>query len=695
MTKHQFFNVRLYRDMLRQLRLVGAVLAGVCIAFTILPPLIIVADDIGNTTVNIAAVTPALWGFMYAGGAGLIYSAFSYLNHRNSADYYYSLPNTGTATYLSVLSAAATWIVGTVAGTIALAYLGYAMAGITVNTNFIPYLLGYFAIGTLQVAVVSAVACCITGTRFSGLILTALILWLPRFLTTLIGSAVLDLAKIVPAESLGLWLSPAYNIAAAPITLFAALITDGSAVNVAEGLPILYTGILTIAYGALGLWFYNLRRSEWADRSAPTRLLQHVYRSALTLPFLALIGTIAATDTRHNYLTFLSKEFSSVAVILVIAAALYFCFEAITTKKIRNLLTTLPLFLALVVVVPFGWDLISTGIGSRVRDRRVDASEIRSVSMDLSGNRDSYAATLLQSVECDDPEVFEIVARSLDATIAGLKVSDSRYYPDMQWLTTMKVAIDTGASSFTREIEFTSADHARILAILSDTEQYRSAAIARPKTDEVKSVGLRGMGNTTFERGLYQTYLGELAQYTGDELIKVCTEESGLKLAVFGTTGLSYFSDEYPLNRYTPKTINELCRTCNEQNEEIIEMLHHSATVQPDDEWYGWAEMHITVVDCGGEPGEGMTYYLNADSNGIRNQDPKWLAIREIADWCGAEPEQQDYSGQPMAHVELTYEQPFEEDNYYYGVGDLFFTLTSERAERLAELNKLFDGGNY
>ena len=351
--QHKWFNLRLYVDMLRQLKLVGFILAGACVVITLLPPAVNLIDGYTPGEIHIAEIAPALWGFLYIGGAGLIYAAFSYLTQRNACDFYYSLPSKARAIYLSNIAAVATWILGTVVGTVLIGWIGYGLCGAWANFSYVLYLIAYFASGTLLVAACAAIAVCISGTKFSNLTLTALILFLPRFLLTLVGLSICEVARNVPQSALPFLLTPNCNVTAMPFSLF----TSGfgtESLEVITSIPAyLYTLGLALVWFALGLWLYCRRRSETAGQSAPSRLMQHVYRCALTVPLLSIIGFWAIMD-RQSLSGLLGSETDVVFVVVVLSAILYFAYELITTKRFQNLLSTLPLFLALAVAAPAG-----------------------------------------------------------------------------------------------------------------------------------------------------------------------------------------------------------------------------------------------------------------------------------------------------------------------------------------------------
>lgn len=565
MKQHKLFNARLYGDMLRQIKVTGSILAAACILISLLPPIIygFGEQDVSSIAVDINFVVPALWGFMFLGGAGLVYTAFSYLTQRNASDFYYSLPNTARATYLSVLAAVATWIVGTVTATVALTYAGYAVAGLSLNLAFAPYLLGYFTIGTLLVAGGATVAVCISGTKFSNLVLTILILFLPRFIMTFAGVTINDLTRIIPVGEMPFFLNPAYNIAAVPMSVFFGLFSGSNTLDIQFTPGYLYSFVLAAAYFAAGLALYCRRRSEVAGMNAPSRTMQHIYRCAITLPFFVILAFVALANDR-NVFAFYRDNFPLTATMFLLAALVYFAYELITTKKFKNLLTTVPLFVGLAVVVPVLLWIGTSVVSDAMLDHTVEPQEIKSVCIDLSGGRSTpeYSQLLARDLEYRDGALASLVANALDRTVDDVKRHNFRYD-----LPSYPVKISTGLTSFTRTICFTSEEEAALQSIVSGDSGYIAARRSLPERDEVQLI--LGCGYVRMESGVWAQYVEELSAYSGGEYDAAISEDpyrGEIGLRVRGARGTAEFNSFYPLNRYTPETLAAVLGRINSDN---------------------------------------------------------------------------------------------------------------------------------
>ncbi len=604
--QHKWFNLRLYVDMLRQLKLVGFILAGACVVITLLPPTVNLINGYAPGEIHIAEIAPALWGFIYLGGAGLIYAAFSYLTQRNACDFYYSLPSKARAIYLSNIAAVATWILGTVVGTVLLGWIGYGLCGAWTNFSSVLCLIAYFTSGTLLVAACATIAVCISGTKFSNLTLTALILFLPRFLLTMVGLSICEVARNVPQSALPFLLTPNCNVTAMPFSLF----TSGfgtESLEVITSIPAyLYTLGLALVWFALGLWLYCRRRSETAGQSAPSRLMQHVYRCALTVPLLAVIGFWAITDYR-SLSELLESDPAIVLVLVALSAILYFAYELITTKRFKNLLSTLPLFLALAVAIPLAAYLPSKGIANVMLSRSATAEELDSVQIALHDGygRPTYSQIATDEIDYESETLLALLAKAHERTINDIEEGFSAF----SGMVAYEVTFDTGFSSFTRKVALTERENRQLRQLIMENPKYIAAQRELPKPGEVHSLTFNGTGVSD---ELWKLYLSELSAYSGETYDKAITDSpyvDFLLLSVSGDRGVTSYRSSYPLNSYTPKTLAACIRELNARS---INSLKVAANAYADPESgnmsYGWVQ--IDFLNCG-------NYYnsVNVDYN--------------------------------------------------------------------------------
>ena len=115
---------------------------------------------------------------------------FRFMNKRNSSDFMFAIPNTRLSIYCSYLSAIMTWIAAMILAGLIGVLLPAAIFSNYLNIMYDTVFL--FALSTflcsLQVISVILIAMSITGTLFSNIILSGMLLFGPRLLITMLLS---------------------------------------------------------------------------------------------------------------------------------------------------------------------------------------------------------------------------------------------------------------------------------------------------------------------------------------------------------------------------------------------------------------------------------------------------------------------------------------------------------------------------
>lgn len=521
--KRSFFNARLYADGLLQLRTLG-ILYG---ALSVVISLATVAVRYygirwgGGVTVwlfypsSIASITPVLLAFIYVGGVSLVMKAFSFLHSRAASDCWHSLPDTRACTAVSLTAAALTWLYGIILVTVMLTWAGYAVTGWPVNACYIPYLLPAYAAGATLVAGAALLGVSATGTAFSGLIVTGLILFLPRFILLLYAKSVSAAAPIAYLSDMGFFLNPAYNLPAAlPLamidTVWSSRILEmgESDLLIFKG-GIAYTAALGAVMLALGVGLYRFRRSETAGLGAPNRALQHIYRCALTLPIL-LVGALL------HIIGYLNA--AGWAIIALLSLTVYFCYELITTRRARNLLTAAPLYLA-VVALAVGFGLAAQAAGRAVLHDIPEAREVVSVSLyvDDASNICNYNELLSGKIMYTDPQIAEILIDGLEKTVEWV---DSDYKNGYRGVSADYQFRLTGGGTLTRRVTLTAEKYEELTALQLACADYRESYRALPPDDTVSYIGLYGLDDET-KRRVWDLFRQEAAALTDAQFADV------------------------------------------------------------------------------------------------------------------------------------------------------------------------------
>ena len=248
---------------------------------------------------------------------------FSFLHKRKQSDFFHAIPYTRTCVFVSFTAAA-------LASVAAIAVLSSLLSGVIYaacpfTTFAIGELLSVLGVSILSAAFLSSfmmLSLSLTGTPSTSLLLFGLFALITRVVLALFSFAV-DNFTIVRA-SFYPFLSMYWYL---PFRMFI------QNTSYTEGIPpyahlVPYTIVVTLALFAAAGLFYKLRRSEMAERSAPSRRLQSIFRCLFTLPFALLLTTMVMID---------EIDFDVALVLFVITLLVYFLYELITTKRLRNL----------------------------------------------------------------------------------------------------------------------------------------------------------------------------------------------------------------------------------------------------------------------------------------------------------------------------------------------------------------------
>ena len=409
------FSFKLYLQGLRKVRTAGVAMAIVIIVSNALFPVLNMISsgrDLGefDRAPEIDSILFAPFGWLVILFAPLlVYNMFSYLNDRKSSDFFHALPQKRICIYISFMFAVFTWVVGVLVLTTLVNMLLWVTLTVYVlnATAVVMTFLGFLILG-LAMAGFMALAMMLTGTATANWLVCLLFFlfvpvcgefFLSRF-NTMVPMFNSDCSwfRIFEVEFF------------LPLSLFPnpLLYNRGLGYPLKEqGLPFLYWFAVAIVLFALSAMAYCRRRSESATKSAPSRLMQHIYRIGVTFPFL-IYGM---------YMLIKSNDIRSGSLFVLIGVLVWIIFELLTTKKVKNLLKTLPLFL-LTAVLAVG------GVGSLYVAKNIfyattpERNSIESVLLDVSSGYalSGWEDALFSKVEIKDADVLDQVYEAIEET---------------------------------------------------------------------------------------------------------------------------------------------------------------------------------------------------------------------------------------------------------------------------------------
>lgn len=709
MKRKQLFMGSVYVDALKQLRLMGLIYLTCCLVFTILPSWLSLLGQSDTYIPEFIDIAPVLLIYMFVAPITLTYAAFSYLTKRNASDFYHSLPVSRECAFFSRTAAVATYLVGTVVLTLLSAYFVYMCFGNPVNINYLPFQLLSYSAGSLLVMACALIGLSATGTFFSAFIVTGLALFLPRCIMVVMSTIITESAQIIPSTNMtnGLLSS---NI---PVSIFLRIFTGRELGDLLMShSSIIYTLVLSAVYCVAGGVLHHFRKSETAQKNAPNRVLQHIYRCCISLPLFLVVSMLLTVRWQEGGFTLLFYV-DELLLSLCVAAALvvYFVYELITTRKLRNLLSALYV-LPILVLVSFS---ITTGgylIGQHEQKRLPTAQQVQSVCLDVdpSYNRMNYSTIQLTKVNYTDEELESILLKGLSNTINTVQ-----QHLSTTGHTRMLVRFNlSGGRSITRYVYLANEPYMRVHEIKQEDPAFRNAISKLPEDHEIMVLGDSSL--TDAQRTLlWNTFRQEYESLTYDEQRQVnyiassqviedtsyasteapvATQEynsnyNACILEFSGVTKLNNFYGQYSLNQFTPKSLLMYMQMTNElhvpsMQEELAKALEWTQNIDVDQIVESYMDASFHVYDPAGKE---RTSYGFSSSYYKRDEDPDMLEHsrqKELLDFLGQC--STDVQSIDDGYVLTLYYMSYYTDGYGIGLNDVHFKITAQQLEQFKQL---------
>lgn len=481
--KKQYFHKGLYIDQLKQLRFIGFIALGLLSLMAILTPIgraISAArmEDISGGVAVIRRASVAIASshyflfFVFCIFVPILTLAcFHYLTKRNSSDFYHSLPHTRTCVYTCNIAAIVTW-------TTILVWVPTVLS-IIMYTIFSKYLVLeillllrfalFIYVASLLVVASISIACSLTGTVFTNVVVSGLIIFLPRIMILVFSNLIVGSSNLLVSDHLFPLIDYQYN------AIIGLLSFVESNADMGWG-TFLYSTILTILYLFLGLLVYRHRKSETAGQSAISRKVQATIRLILgtavsLIPIAMIINMITDPDSYGPEETPMLIYY--LFILYLVACMVMFLYELITTKKLKNVVKALPSIgiLAIInVVITFS----ALGLYNMFLNYSPDAEDIDYIITERPYTSDDleYYDALANTIKVKDKEALKLVADCLKSNIESEKNHEDIYYGDA---TNVIVGIHSGLTTHYRRLTMTTKEQAALLKIYSQYEDYVNA----------------------------------------------------------------------------------------------------------------------------------------------------------------------------------------------------------------------------
>ncbi len=263
----------------------------------------------------------------------LMLTAFHFLTKRNSSDFYHALPVKREAMYTGTLAAVFVWaFIITVLPLLVMWVVCFPLKAVNFAfTELLKAALNTLT-GCLFMIGVMALGINISGTLFTNIISSGIVLLLPRFVMVMFwvisGAMITDSVIDYHFVRLMLYGNPLTK------TIYSAVMYGEEAVDRFVLSGIAAGAVEGLAYIIAGGVFFKLRKSESASMSSVSRAVQSVIRHLLALVF----STIASVFVVEYICCKDSDEFVIFMAVLfyVLSLVVYFLYELITTRRWKS-----------------------------------------------------------------------------------------------------------------------------------------------------------------------------------------------------------------------------------------------------------------------------------------------------------------------------------------------------------------------
>ncbi len=533
MNVNNFFNLKLYLQAMKRLKVTGIV-SAVCLSIlAIIAPIIdnvnrggfyqeeffmtSFTNTIYESYIFLSAATSSytfLCVIVYLIVPVMSIILFRFLTLRNGSDFYHSIPTKRRTIYLSFLAAIVTWSLILIAGYSIIMGLMYAiLPGRIVVDSFsiLVYTCNIF-ISCILVAAGFGLGCSLSGTTLSNLITSLCILLIPRLYLTIFCGLISTSNGLVSFDGMFIFTRYQCNM------VFAGLMPSymGYGYNDMPNYTFevfdfstIYTLVLAIIYIALGCVAFRKRPSETAGQSAISPKLQFTVRMLLgysaTLIIIAPMYLIYETDY------YIFGGFSTCLYMILIylgTFAAMFIYELISTKRLKKALKSLitaPLIIVANIVTIF----ILAFFNQSISNYCPDGDDINYVKFHISyynyvesltassskngyvyDNIGVYSDTItrgLSDIKITDPEILEFTAQVLKNSIERSNPHDTfalyGYYED-DYNRNIAVTICDGMFETDRYLILTEEETNKIISYIAEHEKTKELYNSFPVADD-------------------------------------------------------------------------------------------------------------------------------------------------------------------------------------------------------------------
>lgn len=491
--QYKYINFKLYKEFFRQLSIISLIFLGIIMLFTVLIPVnsmfsVISMAKEGKTVVDTIDSFLHYMIIFTAYVPVLVLYAFNFLTKRNASDYYHSFPHTRPCLYLTLTASIISWILIVLFSNTFVSILIYTILGKYFILNIGRLLLFSLSmlICSLLVTASIALACTVTGTTFTNVAVSGLIIFLPRILITAFCEIITSSHGVLVTGKLFPLFYSDKNIVFNTVNIIFG--TEGE-LSLFKTTPLIYTFILAVIYFAAAGFLFTKRKSETAGTPASGKKTQNIIRIAISLP-ITLFAIIIIFGRLTGSASIGASEVFNIFVIYIIAIMVMFIYEFISSRKIRNIVKALPAAGMLIItniIIIAGLYIIDT----TQLNYTPSGEEIEYVTLAenyIMHSDPTYLDRILEDYRITDPSLVNFVSDKLAETVKHCKNDDAYSYFYKDGYKTMTVGIKSGLFVKYRNLCMPREEYEQFYADLYSTDEIKQRFINLPEYDKYSSL---------------------------------------------------------------------------------------------------------------------------------------------------------------------------------------------------------------
>lgn len=505
----QWFDGKLYKEGLRQLRVPGIVCSGILAIISILVLLILQMEqssyvDVSYVTTRmVCGFNPVLYVIPYGVPTLMVLKLFRFQNQRNASDFYHSIPQTRVCLGISYFAAALTWILGILWGcSLFTGVFAQVLPAADVLWGDSIRFLFHSTTASFLTGAGVFLAASVTGTLFTNLAASAMVLCIPVLIELVLEMNVTG--KLDYVYSLHTIFPYMYN------TLFndvLRVLEDGVmgyrsyTTDFHLAASCVYTVCLAAVLYVVGLILFHRRKSESAGQAATGRKTKALFR---VLPAFAI--TLIPVSLFYQDSIMDRVDWMLVVAVYIFAVIVYLLYELFSTGKWKSALQSLK-GIWLLVVLDIGALAVLHGLTYYVQKDVPAAGQIDSVSVpDWSayGYGYNYFDNQIREIRFSGEEWSTFTAEMLEDTIRRDREMDE-YWKRMDTenaedteereqlfeFTSQPVVIRAGHKTLYRNLYLTEAQKQKLEQMMKSSETFQDVYMTLPEFQD-EQVIVRG-----------------------------------------------------------------------------------------------------------------------------------------------------------------------------------------------------------